>query len=203
MTRPKPVDARFFAPRTPVAIVDLGDSHEAAVARALLEGMGAVTLLHAPGTPEDFLLVLGQEHDVAPYLLICGHGDGTGFVFGEYGEGIDTSALEGESMPPSSVAPRVRLPGCVVVSTACLTGRERFARAFMRGGIEAFVAPEGYPDGSDVPLFLAVFFHGALARGLAPKEAWERAVGVERALRTFVFCDREGTHRFPLHPATP
>ncbi|MFD0985624.1 hypothetical protein [Methyloligella solikamskensis] len=45
------VDESFFAPRTPVGIVAVGDQGEALVLRAILENLGAVVSLHLPGTP--------------------------------------------------------------------------------------------------------------------------------------------------------
>ncbi len=120
MSHFEPIDTRFFYPKIPVGVVALVDAAEALMVRAFLENIGALTLLHLPGTPEDFLLILGQQENIPPYLVICGHGNEVGFIFEEYVKSIDTSALSGISMPPASIAKRVRLPGCVVVSTACL-----------------------------------------------------------------------------------
>jgi len=196
VSRFEPIDIRFFAPRTPVGIVDYGDTAEAFMLRAVLEGMGAVTLLHQPGTPEDFLLILGQEVNVPPYLVLCGHGDEVGFVFGEYVEGIDTSALSGTSMPPEAVARRVRLPGCVVLATGCSTGREAMGRAFLRGDARAYIAPDDDPDGNDVPMFLMHFFHRVLVRRATVEEAWAHAAGYDEAGRMFLLYTPDDVRRY-------
>jgi hypothetical protein len=190
-----PVDSRFLFPRTPVGIVDYGDTGEALLVRAILESLGAVTLLHLPGTPEDFLRCLEQGEAAPPYLVLCGHGDETGFVFGEYGEGIDTSALVGTSLPPAALTGRVRLPGCVVLSTACLSGREELGRAFLQGRVRAYVAPDDYPLGADVPLFVMHFFHRLLARGAGVEEAWAHAAGYDEPSRMFVCHTPTGVRR--------
>jgi hypothetical protein len=189
------VDTRFFAPRTPVAIVDLDAAGEASLVRALLEGMGAVVSFHQPGTPEDFLLILGQSDTPPTYLILCGHGDEVGFVFGAYGSGIDTSSLVGESMPPASVAARARLSGRVVVSTACLTGTESFGQAFVGGGAAAYIAPEGYPDGTTPPLFIHHLFHQLLVHGVSLEQAWRHAAGYDDESRMFVLFTRDGVQR--------
>ncbi|WP_426125615.1 hypothetical protein [Pararhizobium sp. PWRC1-1] len=52
------IDEGFFYPRTPVAIVALGDSGEALLIRAILENLGAAVLLNLPGTPGDAIKCL-------------------------------------------------------------------------------------------------------------------------------------------------
>jgi hypothetical protein len=191
----RPVDTRFHFPRTPVGIVDYGDPTEALLVRAILESLGAVTLLQLPGTPEDFLLCLGQEETAPPYLVLCGHGDETGFAFGDYREGIDRSALIGTSMPPAALTGRVKLPGCVVLSTACLSGRDEVGRAFLRGQARAYIAPDDYPLGADVPLFIMHFFHRLLARGAGVEEAWAHAAGYDDQSSMFVLHTPSGIRR--------
>jgi len=61
LTSMKTVDQSFHVPRVPVAVIDCGATGEALLLRGLLENMGAVVTLHQPGTPRDFLLVLGKE----------------------------------------------------------------------------------------------------------------------------------------------
>ncbi len=196
------VDTRFFAPRTPVAIVDLDATGEALLVRALLEGMGAVVSFHQPGTPEDFLLVLGQGDTPATYLILCGHGDEVGFIFGSYGPGIDTSSLVGESMPPASVAARARLSGRVVVSTACLTGTESFGQAFVGGGAAAYIAPEGYPNGTTPPLFIHHLFHQLLVHGVPLEQAWRQTADYDEKSRMFVLFTSEGMQRTTMRDNT-
>lgn len=191
-----PIDTRFYVPRTPVAVIALGDSGEALLIRALLEHLGAVVTLHLPGTPEDALLILGQGAAAPPYLVLCGHGDDDGFILGDYGPGIDTSALQGQSLPPGSIAARIRLPGCVVVSTACATGSPDFAAAFIQGGVSAYIAPDDYPDGAGAALFLHLLFHHLLVDRTNLVAAWERAAGYDDTCRMFVLATAAGTKKW-------
>lgn len=191
----QPVDSLFFVPRVAVAIVDTGSPGEALLLRAVLESMGAIVTLHQPGTPEDFLIVLGQGERPPPFLVICGHGDDKGFIFGEFMPPIDTASLLGKHMPPSSVAARVLLPRRTVLSTACMTGTDAWGRAFIDGGVDAYIAPEDYPEGADVPLFVHHLFHHLLIRKANVEAAWSHAAGYDAVSRMFVFHSDRGARR--------
>ncbi|TWG94228.1 hypothetical protein L598_003700000050 [Mesorhizobium sp. J18] len=184
------IDERFYRPRVPIAVVAIGEAREALVIRAVLESLGATVLLHLIGTPEDFLRVL-EQGDAAPrYIVICGHGDDHGIVFGAFDESIDVSALERGSMPPRAIAERANLPSRIVVSTACATGSGEFGRPFLNGGVAAYIAPEGYPDGGDAALFVHVLFHQMLQEGSSPGAALERVRAYEDRFATFtMFAD--------------
>jgi hypothetical protein len=170
------VDETFYHPRTPVSVVAVGEASEALLVRSLLENLGATVALHQIGTPEDFLGVIGQG-PAAQYVVLCGHGDENGFVFGDYadGIGIDISGLRSGSMPAQVIAERVQLRGKVVVSTACETGRAGFGAAFMRGGVAAYIAPDGAPHGADALLFVHLFFHQLLRKRATPTFATQYA----------------------------
>ena len=169
------IDASFFVPRPPVAIVAVGDSGEALLLRAVLENLGAAVTLHLPGVPADVVACLAQGPPSPAHLIISGHGDDNGFVLGEFGPGIDASALVDGSLPAFALRGNVDLPGTVVVSTACETGTPAFADVFLTGGAACYIAPVGYPEGSAVPLFVHALFHDLLRRGSSVEVAVRRA----------------------------
>ncbi len=179
------IDEQFHAPRTPIAVVAIGDSGESLLVRSILENLGASVTLHLIGTPEDFLRVLGQGESAPRYVVICGHGDENGFVFGEYTEGIDVSALTNGSMPPAAIAARVALPGRIVVSTACYSGTPAFSEAFHAGRVAAYIAPDGDPDGAAAALFVHLLFHRLLHKGVAPNEAFREVLEHDEEFRMF------------------
>jgi hypothetical protein len=190
------METRFYSKRLPVGIVGLWDDYDAFWVRSLLESMGATTHLYLPGTPGDFLQIIGMESDVPPYLLICGHGKDDGIIFGEYIAEMDTSMLKNESLPPEQVAQHIRLPGCVVLGLFCGSGEPAMAQAFMRGGLKAYigmVAPDA--DFLTVPMFITQFFYHLLRHQSSEKEAWEKAAAYDKPSRVFVFYDAEGAHR--------
>lgn len=147
------IDEKFRVPRRRAAIVAVGETSEALLLRGILESLGAVVTLHQPATPEDFLLVLGQGAAAPRHIVISAHGDENGFVLGDFGPGIDTTSLVKGSMSASAIAGCIDLPGKIVVSTACATGGPAFAKAFLDGGVATYIAPNGYPEGCDTPLF--------------------------------------------------
>ncbi len=142
------IDQKFMFPRVPVAVVDIGDTLEALLIRSMLESLGAVVTLHLPGTPEDFLTLIAGGELVHQHLIICGHGDENGFVFGDHIADIDTSMLVEGSLPPSVVAEHARLDGKIVLSTCCETGGKAFADAMVeKGGQRSMSLPMARPEG--------------------------------------------------------
>ncbi|GAA2366564.1 hypothetical protein [Streptomyces carpaticus] len=72
-----------------------------------------------------------------------------------------------------------RLDKPVVLSTGCLTGSDAMARGFLDAGCSAYIAPQGYPDGTAAFAFAAAFPYRTLALGtpLTGAVATARALG--------------------------
>lgn len=183
------IDESFDHPGTSVSVVAVEDGGEALPVRAILESLGAAVTLHLIGTPEDFLRVVGQGAAAPRYMVICGHGDENGLVFGEYGDGVVVSVLDNGSMPPDVIANRANLPDKVVVSTACKTGARPFGRAFLNGGATAYIAPDGYPDGADVGLFVHLLFHQILRQHVSPSVALRNVQRCDSGFGMFVLFE--------------
>lgn len=184
------IDREFYVPRTPVGLAVLGNTGEALLIRSILESLNAVTMMHLIGTPNDFLAAVDQGDSAPPYLVISGHGDENGFVMGEFIEEIDISALKNGSLPAASLHGSVRLPGTVVFSTACESGRPEFANAFLSGGASAYIAAADLPDGADVPLIVHMFFHGLFRLGHDLEAAWRHTVEHVGAARDFTLFSK-------------
>ena len=183
----EPIDVRFMAPRVPVGVVALpGDGHEAVAVRSLLEQLGAITHLSLIGAPHDFVQVIGQGTHAPPYLVICAHGDESGFVFGEYDEHVDVSILDGDVFSTRELAKHVDLPETVVVNTACFGERDEMADAFLAGGARAYV---GTTDGEAATVFLTLFFYECLVRGTDAAAAHRKAISYGDTLRSWIYRD--------------
>jgi hypothetical protein len=189
-----PVDTRFYAKKLPVAIAAIDDGSEANFIRTLLEQLNIVTLLHTIGTPNDFLQVIGQEEEAPPFLVISAHGDQGGLIFGEYIDEIDVSSLQNGVMYPSTIAEAIRLPGTVVINTACSAGVKEAGVAFMKGEIQAYIAADEDVTGETTALFLMHFFH-QLVNGRSVEEAWEHAAAYDEESRLYRLYLRDGIYK--------
>ena len=191
----KPIDTEFHARRLPVEIVGFGASGEGELLRSILESLNCVVLSHWPGTPGDFLKVIGQGESCAPYLIVAGHGDEGNLIFGEYGASIDTSMLIGGNMPPECIGEHVRLPGCTVINTCCSGGARPLAEAFMAGGLKAYIGAVEDVEGDAVRLFVTHFFYQLPRAGHSIRRAWRHAASYDKGSRLFALYDRGGCHR--------
>jgi hypothetical protein len=179
------IDETFDRPRTTVSVVAIGAASEAALIRSALESLGAAVHLHLIGTPDDLLRVLAMGDAAPRFIVLSAHGDDMGFVFGDYGPGIDIAALEHGSMSAHAISGRIRLPGRTVVSTACGTGSDAFAAAFLQGGVADYIAPRGYPEGADAAIFVHLLFHQLLTRGRTPEAALREVRSYDAAFEGF------------------
>ena len=171
----KPVDTEFFVPLLPVSVVYIsGGGME--LTRAALEALGCVVLTHRVGTPSDFLRVLGQGDQAPRYMVILGHGDENGLVFGEYDATVDVSMLRGGNLPPEAIQVHGNLPGCTVISYSCGGGTDATARAFLAGGVAGYIGCRAEVQTVALTLFLFHFLFGALHKKLPDADAWRQAV---------------------------
>lgn len=172
----KPIDTEFYAPRLPVSIVAVaGDSVE--FLRAALEALDCVVLLHAVGTPTDFLKVIAQGAHASRYIFVMGHGTEDGLYFGEYGPpDIDTSMLRQQCMPPEVIRRHVSLPGCTVIAGFCEGGRPAMAQAFLAGRVAGYIGCRTGPDAAALNVFLINFVFAVRSKQLSDRDAWQRAV---------------------------
>jgi len=193
-----PIENAFHTKRHPVGIVDIAGDADARLARALLEGMGAVVRYYHPGTPGDFLKIIAQETEVPPYLIVCAHGHEGGIYFGDFCPEIDTSMLHEGSLPPATIAQHAALPECVILGLFCDSGDEPMAKAFLAGQAKAYIGVvEPNPDSLSVPLFLTQFFYELWRHTCSPQDAWARAAAYDDTSRMFVYWDAEGKRRIP------
>lgn len=153
-----------------IALVEFDDSGTAQLIRLHLEHLGLDVALNRLGKPSDFFggfQFFGHPADAA---IIAAHGDDGGFIFPEMAEGVDDLVLPENRITPELVTNLLTAPPPLVISTACSTGTKAFADAFRAAGAATYIAPTGDPEGRDVPLWMATFFH-ALTRNPADLSA--------------------------------
>ncbi len=157
-----------------VEIVSIGVAMEALLCRSILESLGMMTCLSLPGSPDALVRALNGTTGTASIMVICGHGTDGAFDVGEFGAGIDTSALDEGRLYPRGLEGQ-SLTVETVVSTCCTTGNEEMAVRLLGAGARTYIAPAGWPDGRIVPLFLHLLFRYMMLDGLPVRAAVERA----------------------------
>jgi len=66
-------------------------------------------------------------------------------------------------------------------------------KAFMAGGLEAYIACDGWP-GCDGTLFELHYFYYLVHKKLSRTEAWRRAASFDEDSRNWVWYDASGRH---------
>jgi hypothetical protein len=169
---------------TSVDLVVVGNvGHEGVAIRAGLEEMGVRVNLFRVGQARHLVDVLSGREGTAPYAILDSHGDEGRFVLPQ----LDSAVAAGQPfdgyLGPAELGTFVRLPGRVVISLGCTTGAEPLARAFLNGGCDAYIGPDGAPYGYGsvfFPLFL--FYELTNCRPLAEAVERVRAHDAEMAL---------------------
>jgi hypothetical protein len=154
-----------------IEILDFGATSEAQLLRSILENLGARVGMTQAGNPSAFLQALSLK---AHYLIICGHGDNGGFVFGEFAPSVDSSMLVDGILPAAAIE-KAKVRASNVISTGCETGADHFVAAFRKSGAKRYIAPRHSPEGSAVPLIVHHYFHAAIVCGLDSETALEAA----------------------------
>ena len=130
-----------------VAIVCVSETStlESVALRGMLEYFGYTPFVHWIGSVEQFKDVLAGKMDLPEMIVLSCHGTEQGFY------GTDNVVI-----PLEDIA--VRLPGKNVLSLGCVTGLEPFAKKFISGGANRYIAPSCYPEGNSSLMFATMFF---------------------------------------------
>ncbi len=154
-----------------VTIIAIGDMSEASLLRLQIEAMGAEVRLCPLAKPSDFLSAFDFYGQPADIVVLSAHGDEAGIIFPEMAPGADRLELPANRITPDLIR-KVNAGCAVVLSTACDTGSQPFADAFHAAGATLYIGPQGYPDGVDVPVILALAFHKLLVQ----QHSWVDAI---------------------------
>ena len=63
--------------------------------------------------------------------------------------------------------------------------------AFIAGDVGAYIAPDDYPEGDDVLIFLMHFFNQVISRKASVEDAWCHAAKYDQASKMFVMYTSE------------
>ncbi|CAM5544433.1 MULTISPECIES: hypothetical protein [Streptomyces] len=141
---------------TSVDVLDL-EGGDGRPLRDALESFGVQVNYLPIGQPRHFVAALDGSRTVAPYVILCCHGDEGRVLLDELAPEIAAHQPFNGSAGPEDVRAHLRLPGSVVINNGCDTGDPRLAEAFLDAGASAYIAPSGAPFGYAsvfAPLFL-------------------------------------------------
>ncbi|MDE2723707.1 MAG: hypothetical protein OXI59_10065 [Gemmatimonadota bacterium] len=190
-----PVETQFYAKQNPIGIICIGDFQEAHTIRTFAESLNLAVRFYRIGTPGDFLKVISREPELPPCIIICGHGDENGIVFGDYIEGIDTSMLKDESMPPESIEKHANLTDRIVVNTCCVGGTDAMASAFLKSKPRCYIGSLDYQNAASTTIFVTLFLDQLLKKNKPVLEAWNRAASYDDETRHLAFYDSNGRRK--------
>lgn len=157
--------------------------HQGLAIRAGLEEMGVQVNLFRVGQAQHLVDVLAGKAGTAPYLIVDSHGDKGRIVLPELAPEVAAGQPFDRYVGPAELTTFAHLPGRVVISLGCSTGAEPLARAFLNGGCDAYIGPDGAPYGYGSVFFLLFLFYELTnCRPLAEAVERVRAHDAEMAL---------------------
>ena len=134
---------------------------EAIAIRGASEYLGYLATVHWLGSIEQFKDLLVGKESLSKLVLLSSHGSKEGFHV------TDNIVIPLDEL-------KVNLSGKTVLSLGCATGMENFARLFISGGAEYYIAPKSYPEGNSSLIF-ALTFLWQLLKKKDVAQAWKKS----------------------------
>ncbi|MCM6773202.1 hypothetical protein NDR87_06935 [Nocardia sp. CDC159] len=173
---------------TEVDLLNIEDGSALSV-RGVLEEFGVRVNYFPIGQPRHVLAALGGARPVAPYVIICCHGEDGRILLPELADSIAAEQPFTDRMGPKRVRRHLRVPGSAVISTGCDTGKPALAQAFLDSGAAAYFAPTGAPGGHTALLAVLLLFY-ELTAGRPLRDAAHRVRGYNDELAMWKLWER-------------
>jgi hypothetical protein len=164
-------------PRASLDLIEIDDPLEAQALRSALEWWNVQVHRHLVGEAKDMVRLLeGGGLFTTTVFLLC-HGTDEGILLPQLAGPLEAEQPYHHFITPDDLRGFARLPGCLVVNTGCATGSRAFAETFLEVGCQAYIAPDGYPDGDASLFFLLSFCYQWLCLGRELHTAHTLAAG--------------------------
>ena len=159
--------------------------------RGMLEFYGLNVSLVWLNEKQNVIDFLAGQAPKSDYTILCAHGIGREkriwLTVVEKVEGTDYQYEEVIfNLMPDNVGEYVKYAGGTLITTACDSGCEVFARAFLDAGYQSFIAPAVAVDITSSAMFVCGFFCNMLAHerdihkaNYTEREAVERAAAIQ------------------------
>ena len=158
-----------------LTVVDTCDvGTEGQILRLVAESLSYAVQYFGIGAPSQFVEAIELAKDRGGVLVLCGHGDERGLLFGELSEELYADQPFRTVLKPDEMSELLSLKGLQVLTTACLAGCREFGAAALKAEAEAWIGFDDYPEGDDA-LFSAMTFLRAFAKSRDTKAAFASA----------------------------
>lgn len=158
--------------KIPISLIVLEWSGLESVAlRSVLEYFGCRVDTHWVGSRKEFIGILTGTIPTTNFLILSCHGDEDAGMY---------TCPEEKPLKPQELQCIAKLHGKTVLSLGCATGTDAFARAFLRSGCKAYIAPEGYPFGNSSLIFAIHLCYQMLQHKKHLAEAFKKAKGYDK-----------------------
>lgn len=157
------------------------DGYEPHALRPALEDFGIRVNYLAIGQPRHLVAALDGQRPVAPYVVLCCHGEDGVLLLPELAAEIAAAQPFNDRLGPDEVRTHFRIPGSTVIVTGCDTGSSELADAFLECGVDRYIAPTDAPEGF-AAIFAVLFYFYELTTGRTAEEAMARMRAHDSAL---------------------
>lgn len=144
-----------------IICVNENSTLETIALRGALEYFGYTPTVHWLGSIDHFKEIVSGKVALNPIVILSCHGSEEGFY------GTDNATIPLNDLD-------ISLKDKIVLSLGCVTGSEKFGKAFLRGGSSVYIAPPSYPEGNSSLVF-AIIFLWKLQLMADAKKSWKDA----------------------------
>lgn len=182
--------------------MNLENFQMATAIRGVLEFYGLQVTLVWLNEKQDAIDFFAGHAPKADYTILCAHGIGKEnriwLMVVEKVVGTEYRYEEVEfNLTPDNIGEYVKNAGGTFITTACDSGCEGFAKAFLAVGYRAFIAPSVAEDLSSAVMFICGFFCNMLAHNRdIHKATYTEREAVERAAAIQPFPDGTAAFRY-------
>lgn len=177
-------------PSPRVTVINIADALEAVALRAALEWWNIEVALRHVGAADQLVALLDGTVALSPLVFLMCHGDERGILLPELAPELEQTQPFTGAVGPVELRQFLRVPGCAVVNTGCITGTGELAAAFIDGGASVYIGPDDYPDAPGSLFFCLAFAYDHLVRGYPLAEAHRRAAAHDAETAQFQYFAR-------------
>ncbi|SDC90843.1 hypothetical protein SAMN05421663_10551 [Terribacillus halophilus] len=161
---------------------------ESLAMRLALEYFGARVYVHYVGRPNDLVEVLSGEDRASDtnYLILNFHGEEGKFCIPELDNSFyEVNEPKGRFFDDEHVRKYAVVEGLNVIGCGCTLGKDSLAKAFLKKGCKAYIAPDDYIDGNANLMFVLTFFYELISNRRSQEDAFQIARSIDSETKMY------------------